>query len=143
MLIGRSWWCSCGARQSSDGGELREQVNLVWNTDLIETMEFENLIGQAAQGLYGGEARHESRRAHEFPVRDDVQWMKHMLSRLDAEHVENAKVVLEYQDMIDQPLDDQMHDVPPERELNNSSTLQYQSFGWLFIHLHWNFEVGR
>ena len=43
-----------------------------------------------------------------FPERDDVQWMKHILLRLDAKHVENAKVVFEYQEVIDQPLDDQM-----------------------------------
>ena len=43
-----------------------------------------------------------------FPERDDVQWMKHILLRLDVKHVENAKVVFEYQEVIDQPLDDQM-----------------------------------
>ena len=64
-----------------------------------------------------------------FPERDDVQWMKHILSRLDAKHVENAKVVFEYQEVIDQLLDDQMCNVPPECKLKNSSTLQYQSFG--------------
>ena len=68
----------------SQGRELRGQENLVWNPDLIETMELENLTGQAAQGLYSGEARHESRGAHaheDFPERDDVQWMKHTLSQ--------------------------------------------------------------
>ena len=43
----------------------------------------------------------------DFPERDDVQRMKHILSRLDAEHVENAKAVFEYQEAIDQLLDDQ------------------------------------
>ena len=57
--------------------------------------------------------------------------MKHILSRLDAKHVENAKVVFEYQEVIDQLLDDQMCNVPPECKLKNSSTLQYQSFGGL------------
>ena len=38
-----------------------------------------------------------------FPERNDVQWMKHILSRLDAKHVENEKVVFEYQEVIDQP----------------------------------------
>ena len=59
-------------------------VELVWNTDLIETMELENLIGQATQDLYSGEARHESRGAHaheDLTERDDVQWMKHTLSQ--------------------------------------------------------------
>ena len=69
------------------GRELRGQVNLVWNTDLIETMELEYLDGQASQGLYRGEARHTSREAHaheDFPERGDVQWMKHTLPQLVA-----------------------------------------------------------
>ena len=60
----------------SRGRELRGQENLVWNTDLIETMELENLTGQSEQGLHSGEARHESRGAHaheDSPERDDVQ----------------------------------------------------------------------
>ena len=48
---------------------------MVWNTDPIVTVELVNLIGQAAQGLYSGEAYHESRRAHDHG-HDDVQWMK-------------------------------------------------------------------
>ena len=59
-------------------------VDLVWKTDLIETKELENLIGQATQDLYSGEARHESRGAHaheDLPEHDDVQWMKHTLSQ--------------------------------------------------------------
>ena len=69
------------------GRELRGQVNLVCNTDLIETMELEYLDDQASQGLYSGEARHKSREAHaheDFPERDDVQWMKHTLPQLVA-----------------------------------------------------------
>ena len=67
--------------------KLRGQVNLVWNTDLIETMELEYLDGQASQGLYSGEARHKSREAHaheDFPERGDVRWMKHTLPQLVA-----------------------------------------------------------
>ena len=59
------------------------QENLVWNTDLIETMEFENLIGQAAQSPYSDEMRNESRGTREsrrFPERDNVQWLKHVLT---------------------------------------------------------------
>ena len=47
-----------------------------------------------------------------FPERDDVQWMKHSLSRLDAKHVEDAQVMFEYRKVIDQLLDDQMYHVP-------------------------------
>merc|ERR1719510_984765 len=61
--------------------------SMVWNTDLIETLELENLINQAAQDMYSAENRQESRGAHaheNFPDRDDVTWMKHTLSFLDS-----------------------------------------------------------
>jgi succinate dehydrogenase flavoprotein subunit len=57
--------------------------SLIWNTDLIETLEFDNLIAQSAVTVQGALAREESRGAHareDFPKRDDENWMKHTLS---------------------------------------------------------------
>jgi succinate dehydrogenase / fumarate reductase flavoprotein subunit len=60
--------------------------SLIWNTDLIETLEFDNLISQSAVTVQGALARDESRGAHareDFPKRDDKNWMKHTLSYAD------------------------------------------------------------
>ena len=70
--------------------------SLIWNTDLIETLEFENLIAQAVVTMDSALNRQESRGAHareDFPDRDDKSWMKHTLSWLD---VATGKVTLDY-----------------------------------------------
>ena len=62
--------------------------SLIWNTDLVEALELDNLIGQAAVVLHSARYRTESRGAHareDYPERDDRNWLKHTLAWQDGD----------------------------------------------------------
>ncbi len=69
--------------------------SLVWNTDLVETLELDNLLTNAAITMHSAERRKESRGAHareDFPNREDGEWMKHTLGYFDGESKNASKV---------------------------------------------------
>ena len=86
--------------------------SLIWNTDLVEAMELENLMGQALVTIRSADQREESRGAHaheDWPERDDENWMKHTLMWLD----ENNKSTLGYRSVVMNTLSNDVAPIPP------------------------------
>jgi succinate dehydrogenase / fumarate reductase flavoprotein subunit len=90
--------------------------SMLFNTELVEALELDNMLAQASVNLHAAIGRTESRGAHareDFPKRDDVNWLKHTLSWLD----DDGQVRLAYRPVHLQPLSNEVASIPPKERV--------------------------
>jgi succinate dehydrogenase / fumarate reductase flavoprotein subunit len=84
--------------------------SLIWNTDLIETLELDNMLGQAVCTIESAA----NRKDEDFPNRDDENWMKHTASWFDGWGGSGGKVTIDYRAVHDYTLTDDVEYIKPK-----------------------------
>jgi succinate dehydrogenase / fumarate reductase, flavoprotein subunit len=105
-----------GALDQMKGDLALGDHSMIFNTDLAEALELDNMLAQASVSLRSAIGRTESRGAHareDFPRRDDEHWLKHTLSWLD----DDGRVRLDYRPVHLQPLTNEVATIPPKERV--------------------------
>ena len=110
-----------GVKRVDEVAATMEQIgikdrSMIWNSDLVEALELDNLMRQAHVTVRSAHQRTESRGAHaheDFPERDDKKWMKHTVMWLD----DSYKSKIAYRDVIMQTLSNEIAPIPPAKRV--------------------------
>ena len=109
--------CKLIAQSAASLADIRvNDRSMIWNSDLVEALELENLMANSVTSMVSAEARKESRGAHareDFSTRDDVNWMKHTLAWME----EGGGVRLAYRPVHTYTLTDEVEYIEPEERV--------------------------